>query len=114
MRRAYGTARVAFTKKQREGAGPMKKVRTPRFPRKARRLSALVSVALWAGLPFAARAEAPAVTWQAPLSGAVLRGTIGGSTCAVDATSSVGMQRVIFWINQMQINNAYSAPWNCS
>jgi len=63
----------------------MKKVSTPRFPSKVRRLSALVSVALWAGLPFAARAEAPAVTWQAPLSGAVLRGTIGGSTCAVDA-----------------------------
>ena len=80
-----------------------------------RRVSAAVSLALSAGLlPFAAHAEAPKVTWNAPLSGATLSGTVGSSACSVNATSSVGMQRVIFWISQMQINNDYSAPWNCA
>src|ERR1700674_3325126 len=86
----------------------------PRFPSNVRRLSAAVSLALSAGLPFAAHAEAPKVTWKGPLSGAVLSGTISGSTCAVDATSSIGMDVVSFWINSYQIQNDYSAPFNCT
>ncbi|MBV8030690.1 MAG: hypothetical protein JO035_04205, partial [Betaproteobacteria bacterium] len=84
------------------------------FPSNVRKTSACVALAFCAGAPFVARAEAPQVSWNAPLSGATLSGTISGSTCSVNATSSVGMQRVIFWINQMQIQNDYSAPWNCA
>src|SRR3981081_2065884 len=90
-----------------------------------RRVSAAVSLALSPGLPFAAlprraglafaaRAEAPKVTWQGPLSGAVISGTISGSTCAVDATSGIGMDVVSFWMDNYQILNDYSAPFNCS
>jgi len=84
------------------------------IPSNVRRVTAAVALALSAGAPMFAHAEAPRVTWKAPLSGASLKGTISGSTCAIDATSSVGMQRVIFWIGQMQINNDYSSPWNCT
>jgi type 1 fimbria pilin len=90
--------------------------RNIRFPGNVRRLSALVSLALTTGLPFAASAEAPTVTWKAPLGGAVLSGTISGSTCTVDASSSIGMDVVSFWINDYQIGNDYRAqgPFNCT
>jgi hypothetical protein len=90
------------------------KFRTQRFPGNVRRISALVSVALLSGVAFAANAEAPKVTWRSPLSGATLSGTINGSTCAVDATSTVGMDVVSFWIDNYQIQNDYSAPFNCA
>src|SRR5258705_9069174 len=99
--------------RKREGAVPMK-FRTQRFPGNVRRISALVSLALLSGVAFAANAEAPTVTWRSPLSGATLSGTINGSTCAVDATSTVGMDVVSFWIDNYQILNDYSAPFNCT
>jgi hypothetical protein len=76
--------------------------------------TAAAGAAALAGLPIAAHAEAPKVTWRAPLNNATISGTISGSACAADATSSVGMQRTVFWIGGMQINNDYSSPWNCS
>ena len=90
------------------------KFRTQRFPGNVRRLSALVSLALSASVSLIANAEAPKVTWKSPVSGAILSGTITGSTCAVDATSSVGMTGVSFWINNYQIQNVYHAPFNCT
>ena len=65
----------------------------------------LAGATVLAGIPFAAHAEAPKVAWRAPLNGATISGTISGSACAADATSSVGMQRAVFWIGGMQINN---------
>ncbi|HYX63570.1 MAG TPA: Ig-like domain-containing protein, partial [Burkholderiales bacterium] len=72
---------------------------------------ALAVLAVCSGLPLAAHA-APTVSWAAPLSGATLSGSISGSTCAVNASSDT--TRVVFWANNYQINNDYSAPWNCS
>ena len=78
------------------------------------RLSAAVALAFVSTVPFSALAEAPSVNWRTPTAGATLSGTISGSACAADATSSVGMSRVTFWIGNMQINNDYSSPWNCT
>jgi hypothetical protein len=72
---------------------------------------ALAALAVCSGMPLAAQA-APTVSWSAPLSGATLAGSISGSTCAVNASSDT--TRVVFWANNYQINNDYSAPWNCS
>ncbi len=78
------------------------------------RLSAAVALAFISSVPFAAQAEAPRLTWQAPLAGATLAGTVSGSACAATATASVGMSRLTFWIGNMQVNNDYSSPYNCS
>jgi hypothetical protein len=78
------------------------------------RLSAAVALAFVSTVPFSAFAEAPSVNWRTPTAGATLAGTISGSACAADATSSVGMSRVTFWIGNMQVSNDYSSPWNCS
>ena len=62
---------------------------------------------------FSASANAaPTVSWQAPANGAVIKGTLTGSACAV-ATSSTAT-RVTFWANSWQINNDYSPPFNCN
>src|SRR6185295_12722337 len=75
--------------------------------------SIAVAAALVVGAPLAAHA-APSVSWSAPKNGATISGTISGSTCAANVTSSVSMSRVVFWADGMQINNDYSSPWNCS
>src|SRR3954466_7468575 len=92
-----------------QGAVRMKSIQQ-QLPCSVRRISAAVALAFSAGIPLAAHAEAPKVTWQGPLSGAVLSGTISGSGCSVNATSSVGVGGVSFWIDDYQIQNDYSAP----
>src|SRR5438874_7578099 len=54
---------------------------------------------------------APTVSWVTPSDNAALRGTVSGSACAV--TTSTDATRVTFWANNYQINNDYSAPFNC-
>ena len=73
---------------------------------------ALAVLALCSGLPFAAQAAAPTVSWSAPMSGATLKGTLSGSSCAANASSNT--TRVVFWADSAQINNDYSSPWNCN
>jgi hypothetical protein len=72
---------------------------------------ALAALAVCGGLPIFAHA-APTISWSAPLSGATLSGTISGSTCAVKTSSDT--TRVTFWADNYQINNDYSAPFNCT
>src|SRR5690242_8871975 len=72
---------------------------------------ALAALAVCSGLPILAQA-APTVSWSAPNSGATLTGTVSGSSCAVNTSSDT--TRVVFWANNAQINNDYSAPYNCT
>src|SRR3954467_11991069 len=71
---------------------------------------ALAALAACGAMPLAAEA-APSVSWVTPSNNAVLRGTVSGSACAVDTT---GATRVTFWADNYQINNDYSAPFNCT
>src|SRR5438067_13175062 len=70
---------------------------------------ALAAAALCGAISFAAEA-APTISWTTLGDNAVLRGSVSGTTCAVDTT---GATRVTFWANNYQINNDYSAPPNC-
>jgi hypothetical protein len=72
---------------------------------------ALAALAVCGAMPLSAEA-APSVSWTAPQDGAVLRGTISGSACAV-STSSTAV-RTTFWANNWQINNDYGAPFTCN
>src|SRR4051812_5926051 len=72
---------------------------------------AMAVVAACGAMPLAANA-APTISWTTPANSAVLSGTVSGNACAV-ATSS-DTQRVTFWADSWQINNDYSAPFNCS
>src|SRR5213082_3461946 len=72
---------------------------------------ALAALALCGALPLGAQA-APTVSWISPQSGAALKGTVSGSACAINASSDVVMAQ--FWANNAQINNDYSAPYNCT
>jgi hypothetical protein len=84
-------------------------------PGNVRLLSGAITLALAAGaVPLAANADAPRITWRAPVANKVLSGTIGGSSCVVGATAKVGMTRVTTWIGNMQIGSDYSAPFNCT
>src|SRR4051812_31269455 len=71
---------------------------------------ALAALAVCGALPLAAQA-APSVSWVTPSNNAVVRGTLSGSACAVNTS---GATRVTFWANNYQINNDYSAPFNCT
>src|SRR3954464_8034055 len=55
---------------------------------------------------------APTISWLTPSDGAALRGTVSGSACAVSTSSDA--TRVTFWADNYQINNDYSAPFNCT
>jgi hypothetical protein len=81
---------------------------------KSRRTPSPVVAAALAGccaLPLSVQA-APSVSWVTPADGAVLRGAISGSACAVK--TSRGAVRATFWANNWQINNDYGAPFNCT
>src|SRR5207244_6141416 len=69
------------------------------------------ALALCGALPLAAQA-APTVSWATPLNGATLKGTVSGSACAVNASPDTTL--VSFWADNWQINNDYSAPFNCN
>src|SRR3954467_7103499 len=71
---------------------------------------ALAALAVCGALPLAAQA-APSVSWVTPSNNAVVRGTLGGAACAVNTS---GATRVTFWADNYQINNDYSAPFNCT
>src|SRR3979490_770369 len=71
---------------------------------------ALAVFAACGAMPLAAQA-APTVPWSTPGNGAVLNGNVSGSACAV--TTSSNTDRVTFWADNWQINNDYSAPFNC-
>src|SRR3954469_2045989 len=71
---------------------------------------ALAALAVCGAMPLAAQA-APSISWVTPSNNAVLRGTVSGSACAVNTS---GATRVTFWANNYQINNDYSAPFNCT
>src|SRR5258705_1712493 len=71
---------------------------------------AMAVLAACGALPLAAQA-APSISWATPGNGAVLRGTVSSSACAVNASSNT--TRVTFWADNWQINNDYSAPFNC-
>ena len=53
----------------------------------------------------------PTVAWQAPTDGATLRGRISGAQCAISAPTTI--RRTSFYATSWQINNDYSAPFNC-
>src|SRR5260221_7069444 len=72
---------------------------------------ALAVLAACGALPLAAIA-APTVSWNTPANSAVLSGAVSGSACAV--TTSSDTTRVTFWADNWQINNDYSAPFNCT
>jgi hypothetical protein len=70
-----------------------------------------LALAIVAALPFAAQA-APKVAFSAPLAGAEVNGTLGGSTCEVKGSSDI--RRVVFWLDgSTQLNIETGAPWNC-
>ena len=72
---------------------------------------ALAVLAACGAMPLAAQAT-PTVSFTSPANGAVLSGNVSGSACAV--TTSSDTQRVTFWADNWQINNDYSAPFNCT
>jgi type 1 fimbria pilin len=72
---------------------------------------AMAVVAACGAMPLAANA-APTISWTTPANSAVLSGTVSGNACAV--TTSSDTQRVTFWADSWQINNDYSAPFNCN
>ena len=86
------------------------------FPTTLRRLTVLASlaiaIALAVGVPSAADAQAPTVSFTSPASGATISGTLSTANC--EAVASSNTTRVVFWVNNLQITNDYSAPWNCS
>src|SRR3954465_8652424 len=55
---------------------------------------------------------APTISGLTPSDGAALRGTVSGSACAVSTSSDA--TRVTFWVDNYQINNDYSSPFNCT
>src|SRR2546423_1714058 len=71
---------------------------------------ALAVLAACGAMPLAAQA-APSVSFTAPANGAVLSGNVSAGACAVQTSSDT--QRVSFWADNWQINNDYSAPFNC-
>src|SRR5438067_10947907 len=72
---------------------------------------AVAVLAACGAMPLAANA-APTVSWTTPSNGAVLRGNVADAACAVQTSSDT--QRVTFWADSWQINNDYSAPFNCN
>ena len=76
--------------------------------------SASIAIAAAAAAAMPAQASHPTVNFRAPQSGQTVSGTISGSGCQVDATSSAGMKRVTMYIGSMQIASDYSSPWNCT
>src|SRR5436190_24018099 len=72
---------------------------------------AVAVLAACGAMPLAAQA-APTISWTTPGNGAVLNGNVTGGACAV-ATSN-NTDRVTFWADNWQINNDYSAPFNCN
>ncbi|HVY96334.1 MAG TPA: Ig-like domain-containing protein [Solirubrobacterales bacterium] len=57
---------------------------------------------------------APAVAWQLPAAGSVVKGTVQGAACEVSASDDRGVAKVVFTVDGTALNTESSAPWNCS
>jgi uncharacterized membrane protein YtjA (UPF0391 family) len=51
------------------------------------------------------------VTFRAPAAGATISGSLNGTGCEVTGT---GIARVVFFMDNTQLNTENSAPWNCA
>ena len=51
------------------------------------------------------------VTFKAPAAGATISGSLNGTGCEVTGT---GIARVVFFMDNTQLNTENSAPWNCA
>ena len=56
---------------------------------------------------------APTVVWQAPGAGAEVSGSLGGSSCQVDARDDRGVDRVVFRVDGTTLNTENNSPYNC-
>jgi hypothetical protein len=62
-----------------------------------------------------AKAPAPAVRWQAPVSGSKVSADLKGSACKVAAGSTSGkVQRVVFKLDGAPLGTDAKAPYNCA
>ena len=57
---------------------------------------------------------APTVSWQVPLTGATVAGTLSASNCAVAASDDTGIQRVEFFVDGKALNVDTVAPYGCA
>ena len=76
-------------------------------------LAAIAAGAAVAVAPAAATAKsaAPAVRWQAPVSGSHVASNLKGSSCKVAAT---GVKKVVFKLDDSQLGTDTKAPFTCS
>jgi Bacterial Ig domain len=55
----------------------------------------------------------PSVSWEAPVAGATVKGTIEGSSCQVAASDDRGVARVVMKLDGTVLNTELTAPYNC-
>ena len=51
--------------------------------------------------------------WKAPTEGAKVAGVLGGTGCEATTSSSQGIEKVEFYIDDKGTNTEYQAPYNC-
>ncbi len=76
--------------------------------------AAIFATALTAAALTAAPVHAVHTTkWKAPTEGAKVAGVLGGTGCEATTSSSQGIEKVEFYIDDKGTNTEYHAPYNC-